>query len=145
MGNDFVKPSSKSILNPVLFEEYTYANLNDVKESSDFLGKNTDFLDKVQFENAFSALFKDPDPHFAIFEKTAIGAQLQGSSSQLDDGQVDSTVNPFVVCTLIALLSKDSVDKKFTYIHDLHFNNDNQAEVSYTAHFSNNVNKYHIV
>lgn len=128
MGNDFAKPSAKNILNVALFEEYTNSKLSDVKEASSYLGGNTACLSPKQFEDAFSVLFKDCDQHFAVFEKEAVLSQLPASLRE-DDHQRGGTVNPFMVCTIVALLSKDNVDKKFTYLYELHFNNTNPMEV----------------
>lgn len=128
MGNEFAKPSSKNILNHLLFAEITDAKLSDLIECSDFLGRNKDNLNQAQFEDTFGVLFKDPDPHFAVFEKNAVESQI-ATSLREEDSQPDGTVNPFVVCTIIALLSKDSVDKKFSYLYDLHFDNEKDLEV----------------
>ena len=49
MGNDFVKPSTKNILNPGLFAEITDAKLTDVKECSEFLGPDRPVLSWVKF------------------------------------------------------------------------------------------------
>ena len=130
MGNEFVKPSKKNILRPDLFVEYIDAKLSDVRESSDYLAlKNVKFLNKREFDEAFSVLFKDPDDHFHIFERSAVESQISLAHRE-DSVQPYGTVNSFVVCTIISLLSKDSVDKKMAYLYDLHFNNDLEIEVT---------------
>lgn len=125
MGNDFVKPSRKNILQPSLFAEYREAKLSDLKECSAYLAglNHTGFLNQNEFEDTFGVLFKDPDPHFALFEKSAIETQIPLPMRE-DDKQPFGTVDPLVVCTIISLLAKDSVDKKFVYLYDLHFKNE---------------------
>ena len=123
-----MKPSTKNILNPGLFAEITDAKLTDVKECSEFLGPDTDFLNSIAFEDAFGVLFKDPDPHFAAFERNAVQSQIPAPLRE-QDTQPDGTVDPFVVCTIISLLSKDTVENKFTYLYELHFNNEKELEV----------------
>eukprot|EP00603_Paraphysomonas_imperforata_P003094 CAMPEP_0114427874 /NCGR_PEP_ID=MMETSP0103-20121206/8607_1 /TAXON_ID=37642 ORGANISM="Paraphysomonas imperforata, Strain PA2" /NCGR_SAMPLE_ID=MMETSP0103 /ASSEMBLY_ACC=CAM_ASM_000201 /LENGTH=783 /DNA_ID=CAMNT_0001597017 /DNA_START=280 /DNA_END=2631 /DNA_ORIENTATION=+ len=64
-----------------------------------------------------------------MFEKSAILSQLPASQRDEDD-QPEGTVNPAVVCTILSLLSKDSVEKKFMFLYELHFDNKNDMEVN---------------
>lgn len=131
MGNDFAKPTAKNVLKPLLFQEYVHASLVDVKEASAYLGGRRAGLTPKEFDDVFSVLFKDCDQHFVMFEKNSILSQLP-ASQQDEDGQENGTVNPLVVCTIVALLSKGSVDSKFIYLHDLFFGNHSDMEVSLT-------------
>jgi len=129
MGNDFAKPSAKSIIKPHLFDEYIDAKLSDVKEAYEYIGGSREGISRKKFEDTFSVLFKDCDPHFTMFEKSAILSQLPASQRDEDD-QPEGTVNPAVVCTILSLLSKDSVEKKFMFLYELHFDNKNDMEVN---------------
>jgi len=126
MGSDFAKPNAKNILNPILFLEYTDTKLADLKECSTYLSVlNKPYLNQSDFEDTFGLLFMELDPHFAAFEISAIETQIPASMRE-DIRQPLGTVDPLVVCTLIALLSKDSVEKKFVYLYELNFSDNNK-------------------
>jgi hypothetical protein len=102
MGNDVKKPTASLIKDPHYFQELIEVKLRDVKDASFYWKQQTPLkarVNKDEFDELFSCVFRDPDVAYDLFGKRNVIV--------LD------------VISIITLLCNDTVESKLKFIFEL--------------------------